>query len=145
MRLHIALNGKDIEGLGLVALDGTLNALMKPAAFKKAVINENAAVDGTMVLSLPSTRKREKKSVTLPFFLRSTSLVDIQKELHNIEEELVNGMNGTGINELRVAELDQTYRLYYESMTSYTNFALDGRATIMLKFTEYVPTKENRL
>lgn len=142
MRLHIALNGNDIEMYHLTALEGTLNALIKPSAYKKMVTNENAAMDGTNILSEPSVRKREKNSISLSFLLRSTSLVDLQQEIKNLEAELVNGKNGTGINELYVAELNQCYRLYYENMSSYSNFGLDGAARVTLKFTE--PNPNNR-
>ena len=142
MRLHIALNGNDIEMYHLTALDGTLNALMKPTGYKKMVTNENAAMDGTSILSEPSARRRDKRSVSIPFLLRSTSLEDLQVEIHNLEEILVRGKNGTGINELYVQELNLCYRLYYESMSSYSNFGLDGAARITLKFTE--PNPNNR-
>ena len=142
MRLHIALNGNDIEMYHLTALDGTLNALMKPTAYKKMVTNENAAMDGTSILSEPSARRRDKRSVSIPFLLRSTSLEDLQVEIQNLETILVRGKNGTGINELFVQELNQCFRLYYENMSSYSNFGLDGAARITLKFTE--PNPNNR-
>lgn len=142
MMLRISLNGNDIEMYHLTALDGTLNALIKPSAYKKMVTNENAAMDGTSILSEPSVRKRDKNSISLSFLLRSTSLVDLQQEIKNLEAELVNGKNGTGINELYIAELNQCYRLYYESMSSYSNFGLDGAARVTLKFTE--PNPNNR-
>lgn len=144
MRLHITLNGNDIEMYHLTALDGTLNALMKPATYKKAVINENAAVDGTMILSAPSARKVDKRTVSIPFLLRSVSLVDLQQELDNLAAVLVAGKDNTGINELYVHELNRCYRLYYDSMSSYANFGLDGYARVTLKFTEINPTN-NRL
>lgn len=140
MRLHISLNGNDIEMYHLTALDGTLNALMKPATYKKAVTNENAAVDGTMILSAPSVRKVDKRTVSLPFLLRSVSLVDLQQELDNLAEVLVAGKDNTGINELYVHELNRCYRLYYDSMSSYANFGLDGYARVTLKFIEINPT-----
>lgn len=140
MRLHIALNGNDIDMYHLTALDGTLNALMKPATYKKAVTNENAAVDGTMILSSPSVRKMDKRIISLPFMLRSVSLVDLQQKLDNLAEVLVAGKDNTGINELYVHELNRCYRLYYDSMSSYANFGLDGYARVTLKFTEINPT-----
>ena len=144
MRLHISLNGNDIEMYHLTALDGTLNALMKPATYKKAVTNENAAVDGTMILSAPSVRKVDKRTISIPFFLRSVSLVDLQQELENLVAVLVAGKDNTGINELYVHELNRCYRLYYDSMSSYDNFGLDGYAMVTLKFTEINP-KNNKL
>lgn len=140
MRLHISLNGNDIEMYHLTALDGTLNALMKPATYKKAVTNENAAVDGTMILSAPSVRKVDKRTISIPFLLRSVSLVDLQQELDNLAAVLVAGKDNTGVNELYVSELDRCYRLYYDSMSSYANFGLDGYARVTLKFTEINPT-----
>lgn len=140
MRLHISLNGNDIEMYHLTALDGTLNALMKPATYKKAVTNENAAVDGTMILSAPSVRKIDKRTISIPFLLRSVSLVDLQQELDNLAAVLVAGKDNTGINELYVQELNRCYRLYYDSMSSYANFGLDGYARVTLKFTEINPT-----
>lgn len=144
MRLHISLNGNDIEMYHLTALDGTLNALMKPATYKKAVTNENAAVDGTMILSAPSVRKIDKRTISIPFLLRSVSLVDLQQELDNLAAVLVAGKDNTGINELYIYELNRCYRLYYDSMSSYANFGLDGYARVTLKFTEINP-KNNRL
>ena len=140
MRLHISLNGNDIDMYHLTALDGTLNALMKPATYKKAVTNENAAVDGTMILSAPSVRKVDKRTISIPFLLRSVSLVDLQQELDNLAAVLVAGKDNTGINELYVHELNRCYRLYYDSMSSYANFGLDGYARVTLKFTEINPT-----
>lgn len=139
MRLHIALNGVDIEAYGLVALDGTLNALMKRPSYKKAVTNDNAAIDGTMILASPSARRVDKRSLTIPFFLRSVSLIDLQQELENLEKILIEGKDKTGINEMYVAELDRTYRLYYESMSNYKNFDLDGKTVVSLKFIEINP------
>ena len=144
MRLHISLNGNDIEMYHLTALDGTLNALMKPATYKKAVTNENAAVDGAMILSAPSVRKVDKRIISIPFLLRSVSLVDLQQDLDNLAALLVAGKDNTGINELYVNELNRCYRLYYDSMSSYANFGHDGYARVTLKFTEINP-KNNRL
>lgn len=143
MRLHIALNGKDITEYGLTPLDGTLNALMKPTTYKKAVTNENAAVDGVSILSSPSIRKKKEHTISLPFLLRSVSLVDLKREIANLEDVLTQGKDNTGINELYVVELDTRYYLYYDSMSSYANFGLDGAALVTLKFTE--PNPSNRL
>lgn len=142
MRLHISLNGNDIDKYHLTALDGTLNALMTPATYKKAVTNENAAVDGTMILSNPAFRMVEKRTVSIPFLFRSVSIVDLQRELDNLAQVLVAGKENSGINELYVHELNKCYRLFYEGMSTYSNFGLDGVARVTLKFTE--PNPNNR-
>lgn len=141
MKLHISFNGKDINLFHLEALDGTLNALMKPTEYKKPITNENAAADGAQVLSAPSVRKKASRTVSMPFLLRVDSLVDIPKALEYLEQELVNGYEMTGINHVYVAELDTTYKLYYSNVASYTNFGLDGAARVTIKFTEYNPSE----
>ena len=140
----MVLNGIDISAYNLTALEGTLNALMKPATYKKVVTNDNAAIDGTIILAAPTARKVDKRTISIPFFYRSESLLDLQQGLENLEKVLVNGKDNSGINELYVAELDRCYRLYYDSMASYTNFGIDGCARVTLKFTEINP-KNNML
>lgn len=142
MNLHISLNGKDIAAFHLEELQGTLDALMKPAAYKKYTSNTSAAMHGERILTEPSARMKDKRTVSVPFLLRSTSLIDLQREIDALEEELVNGKNGSGINELSVRETGCCYRLFYESMSSYTNFGLDGAAKLSIKFVE--PNPKNR-
>lgn len=142
MNLHISLNGKDLAAMNLTALDGILNTLMKPSTYKKYASNGNASINGERILSAPTSRMKDKRTVSLPFLLQSTSLIDLQRDIDNLEAELVKGVNGTGINELVVRELGVCYRLYYESMSSYTNFGLDGAAKLSIKFVE--PNPANR-
>lgn len=146
MKLHISLNGYDIEKYHLTALDGTLNALMKPAAYKTLVTNDNAASHGVSVIATPSKRRFAKQDLSIPFLMRATSVVDLQRELDNLTAVLINGKNigdsPSGVNELHVAELNKTYRLVYVSISSYANFGLNGKALVTLKFTE--PNPNNR-
>lgn len=143
MRLHISLNGNDISSYNLTALNGTLDVLMSPCSYKKAVTNENMAMDGTVVLSSPNKRRVDKRTISIPFLLRSASLVDLQRDLDNLGKILVNGKDGSGINEIYVQELEQYYRLFYEGMTSYSNFGLDGAARVTIKFTEINPNNRS--
>lgn len=142
MKLRISLNGHDIEEYHLIALDGTLNVLMSPASTKKLVTNENSAIDGIMIVSTPSKRRVDKNELSIPFILKSTSLIDLRREIENFTQVLVAGKNNSGVNELYVAELQQCFRLVYNSISSYSNFGLDGKATIVIKFTE--PNPNNR-
>lgn len=146
MKLHISLNGNDIARYNLTALDGTLNALMKPVAYKALVTNDNAASHGISVIATPAKRRVAKQDLSIPFLMRAASVVDLQRELDNLATVLVNGKyNGSspsGVNELYIAELNRTYRLVYVGVSSYSNFGLDGRALVTLKFTE--PNPNNR-
>lgn len=146
MKLHISLNGYDIEKYHLTALDGTLNALMKPAAYKTLVTNDNAASHGVSVIATPSKRRFAKQDLSIPFLIRATSVADLQNAIDNLTSVLTNGKyNGsspTGVNELYVSELNRTYRLVFISVASYANFGLNGKALVTLKFTE--PNPNNR-
>lgn len=146
MKLHISLNGYDIAKYHLTALDGTLNVLMKPAAYKALTTNDNAASHGVSVIATPSKRRVAKQDLSIPFLLRAASVVDLQREIDNLTTVLVNGKyignSPSGVNELHVAELNKTYRLVYVSISSYANFGLNGYAKVSIKFTE--PNPNNR-
>ncbi len=142
MKVRLSLNGKDIEAYNLVALDGTLNTLLKPAAPKKLITNENSAINGVMVVSTPSKRRVDKQDISLSFLIGSTSLIDLRRDIDTLTQVLIAGKNNSGVNELVLPELEQCYRLIYSSISSYANFGLDGKAKITIKFTE--PNPANR-
>lgn len=141
MRTNISINGKDIAEYGLTWLDGNLKILMKPAGFKKITTNSNAAFDGVIPV-ITANRKRDSRTITLNFYIKSQSLIDMQRDIDNLEALLTTGTGG-GINELYVAELEQCYRLIYEGITSYNSNVTD-KAIIGIKFMEFCPTAENR-
>ena len=143
MRLHVALNGRDIDEYDIVPLEGFLNALLKPAGLKKLVTNSNSAFDGVIPV-INGNRKRDKRNVTLNFFLRASSLIDKRRCVENLEEKLIAGKDNSGINELYVHELGQCYRLIYEGVQTY-NAVCEDKVIIAVKFTEYCPTPENRV
>lgn len=141
MRTNISINGKDIAEYGLTWLDGNLKILMKPAGFKKLTTNSNAAFDGVIPV-ITANRKRDSRTITLNFYIKSQSLIDMQRDIDNLEALLTTGTGG-GINELYVAELGQCYRLIYEGIISYNSNVTD-KAIIGIKFMEFCPTAENR-
>ncbi|MBR1525192.1 MAG: hypothetical protein IJ640_00835 [Prevotella sp.] len=142
MRTYISLNGKDIAEYGLTWLDGNLNTLMKPAGFKKLTTNTNSAFDGVIPI-ITANRKRDSRTITLNFYINSLSLIDLRRDIDNLEAALAQGTGG-GVNELYVADVEQCYRLIYEGITSY-NTNLEGKAIIAIKFMEFCPTAENRI
>ena len=142
MNLHISLNGRDITEYGITPLDGTINALMKPAGLKKLVTNTNSAFDGVIPV-ISARRKKDSRTVTLNFYLLSTSLIDRRRDMENLEAELIKGTGG-GVNEMYVEELEQTYRLIFDGITSF-NANVQDKALIAVKFMEFCPTAENRV
>ena len=142
MTLHISLNGKDIAEYGITPTDGFLNVLCKPAGLKKIVTNANAAFDGVVAV-ITSDRKRDSRSFTLNFYIKSTSLIDRTRDLERLEAALIAGKNNSGVNELYVAELEKCYRIIYENPAAF-NSVVGEKAIVGFKFMEYCPTEENR-
>lgn len=139
----MCLNGKDIEEWGLTPLEGTLNTLMKPAPMKTLVMNENAYLHGSMVLSQKTARRYAKQDFSLLFYIQGGySLTDLHRNIENLVATLIAGINDTGVNELTIPEIETTYRLVYSSIDKYTDFNSSGNATISIKFTE--PNPNNR-
>lgn len=144
MKLRISINGVDYAAYNLTSLEGTLNVLMKPAAYKKVRSNENASIHGTHMLTAPTARRKAAGTISIPFLITgASSLKDLQRKIDKLVEVLVNGKNNTGINELYCADIDRCFRLRYNDMTSYANFGLDGEAKITIKFDE--PNQNNRM
>lgn len=142
MTPRIALNGKDITAFGLTPLDGTLNTLMKPAPMKKLATNENKSAHGSIILCSPTSRRYDKQDLSLMFYIEAPSIIDLSRMVETLVEELKQGKDATGVNELSVPELNKCFRLVYVSVDKYTNFGLSGSATLSIKFTE--PNPNNR-
>ena len=143
MKLNININGEDISGaFNLTPLDGTLNALLKPATPKKLVTNENSAIDGVMYVSTPSKRFVDKREISLSFLCDAEDLVNIPNRLQEISSFLTEGYNSSGVNEVFIEELQTTFYLIYNGITSFSTFGLNGKCKITIKFTE--PDPNNR-
>lgn len=135
------LNGDDISKYKMYALQGALNTLMAPPPLKKLVTNENASINGTMVIADPSSRKVDKHDINLMFEIKSSSIIDLQRDIDKIDTMLRLGKDNTGINELYVPTLERTYRLVYNKMSKYGVFGLGGKAIVTINFTEPDPTQ----
>ncbi|MCQ2349111.1 MAG: hypothetical protein MJZ98_01365 [Paludibacteraceae bacterium] len=137
--LNIMLNGRDLkEEWGLTAIKGTLGALLTPSQPKTLVTNSNAAINGDVVVS--RARKVQSRTITLLFHLNyGGDLHSIVNHLKALEQELLNGESGDGMNRFFVQELDTTYWLCYQGMEDYTNMGESSRATLRIKFFEPNP------
>lgn len=140
MKLTIRINGTDISALGLTPLDGTLDNLMKPAEMKSVTYNENSAIDGSIAMT--RNRKVKRREVSMLFLLSKQNLSELMDAIDNLITVLSEGKDNSGINEVRVEELNRTFRLVYSSFDKYSNFGIDGKATLSIKFVE--PNPQNR-
>lgn len=137
----ITINGTPAPSFGLLPLEGTLDALMRPAQMKTLVYNDNASIDGSRAIT--AGRKMQRRDVTLMFKLTASSLKDLADRTDTLISSLTSGKDGTGINELSVAELGRTYRLVYQGFDTYSNFDVATKVTLSIKFTELNP-KNNK-
>ena len=148
MRVVMSINDHDIEEFGLTASEGTLNALMKPAPFKKMTSNKNSSTHGSSYISSPDSRYKDERSFALPFYLRGESLIDTQRRLDNLVQFLIDGQmensRQTGINEVYVPALEKTYRLIYDDTSKFSLFTTDGGVLISIKFIEFDPSNRER-
>ena len=134
------LNGYDISTYNITPTKGTLKALQQPAKYKKTIMNENAAMHGTRIVTKPGKRRKDKRTVIIPFVCETSSLSALETAKDNLEAILVAGRSNSGINELYVQNLGKCYRLWFEDIEKYDNFGVSGMATFQIKFTEPDPT-----
>ena len=139
----IALNGQDILGYNLVPVEGTIEALLAPRKYKKPVENESAAIHGTRIITTPSKRKYDKGSLSLSFMLYSESMEDLDHDVDNLQQLLADGVDGSGVNELLLAEYGVCLRLYFNEIKKYSPWYPYGKATLTLSFTEINPNNRS--
>lgn len=135
------LNGNDIAHYHLKSLGGNLEKLIMPAPNKQLVTNQNDSINGVMVVSTPQMVKYDKRELLLQFKISASSIIDLQRELDALRTTLINGVDGSGVNELYVPVLGKCFRLRYVNFDKYKNFGLDGKATIVIKFLEPDPSQ----
>lgn len=138
--INMLLNGKDVFSYNITPTKGTLKALQQPAKYKKTIMNENAAMHGTRIVTTPSKRRKDKRTVIIPFVCEMGSLYELEQAKDRLEALLVAGRDNSGINELYVPNLGKCYRLWFEDIEKYDNFGTSGMATFQIKFTEPDPT-----
>lgn len=135
----LSING-DTSLYGLIPLEGWEDAVLSPITRKKLTYNDNAGMDGTRVIL--QQRKVEKRTVSIQFYLSKVTgdKYDYYEKLNLIEENLVKGMNNTGINHIAVemGRKKVTYYMLYESSDKYQCFG-GNRALITIKFVELNP------
>ena len=128
------------------AVSGTITTLLTPAEYKKMTSNENGFIHGAMLLCSPSSRRKDKKEMSLSFFLYSDSQEDLKRDLDKLEELLVNGNeeNGVynGVNEMSLPEYGICLRLVFEKVAKVDPWIPHNCAIITLKFIE--PNPNNR-
>lgn len=90
-------------------------------------------------MALTANRKVDKREISLPFFLSTDSLSDINETLEDLQTLLIAGLNNTGINELDFINIDRKFKLVYNGFSKYSTFDYGGKANVTIKFVELKP------
>lgn len=126
---------------GLIARDGFIADLLKPANPKAYIKNTAADIDGTEVDA--RYRKIDGRSFSVLIYMKADSLAEFIANSNDLERVLIEGINGTGITELSVlGQVEMTFRCVYENYSTYKPLNDSGKALLSISF--YEPNVRNR-
>lgn len=142
MKHTIYINGIEAYNRwGLIARDGFISDLLKPANPKAYINNTAADIDGTEVDA--RYRKIDGRSFSVLVYMKADNLADFIANSNDLERVLIEGINGTGITELSVlGQVEMTFRCVYENYATYNPLNDSGKALLSISF--YEPNVRNR-
>lgn len=139
MKSEILINGVVVSTLGLTPLFGTIDNVLKPADMKKLVTNANASMDGEIPVNA-ANRKVAKRDFNLLFRLAADSEELLYLKLVELNAFLLEGIEGSGINEITFPDYNICIRAVFNKYAKYAAQGIDsGVASISLNFTEFNP------
>lgn len=127
-------NYKDLDNYGITLVRGWREALLTPAGIKSIVTNDNRLEHGTSIIANTSCIRKDKRDVTISFFLEGTSEEDYLQKYENF----LNIIAYSGQFCLKVPCLKRVFKLVYSSCSKYGDYGLK-RSNFTLKLTEYNP------
>lgn len=131
---EITINGHTLRSLGVTLLNGSYASLLKPAEMKEWVSNDDPRKDGIEYI-VPTTPVVKPRSVDLYFMVQGNTREEFLTRYNNFI-----GLLQSGIAYVKIPDLGtDTYRLKYESCTSFDHFNLK-MCKVAVKFTEPQPT-----
>lgn len=137
--ITIKINGQDSKIWGLTPTKGCLNQLLKPAAPRAIVYNENRSINGSVAFL--KRRTLQRRTVTLNFLLvGGADRVLFLDQINDIQDWLIAGVNNTGVNTIEYVEGGVTYRMAYQDMNKYDSFGESNKALVAMRFVELNPT-----
>lgn len=129
----------DLGSYGITLIRGWREALLTPPSIKELVTNDNRLEHGVAVVAAADYIKKDKRDISLPFFLEGNSPADYLSKY----EAFLNKIAYSGEFCLKVPCLGKVYKLVYASCTRYGDYGLE-KSNFELKLTEYNPNdREN--
>lgn len=125
---------EDLNNYGVTLTRGWREALLTPTGIKDLVTNDNRLEHGVAVVAVADYIKKNKRDVSLPFFLEG----DTQQDYLTKYENFLNKIAYSGEFCLKVPCLKRVFKLVYTSCSKFGDYGLK-KSNFTLKLTEYNP------
>lgn len=124
----------DLDTYGVTLVRGWREALLTPTGVKSLVTNDNRLEHGVAVMAKAANIKKDKRDVSLSFFLEGTSEEDYLQKYENFLAKIAYG----GQFCFKVPCLKRVFKFVYSSCSKYGDYGLK-KSNFTLKLTEYNP------
>lgn len=130
----------DLDTFGITLVRGWREALLTPAPVKGYVTNDSRLEHGQSVIAAPKYAKKDKRDVSISFFLEGNSEEDYLQKY----EAFLNKIAYSGEFCLKVPRLKRVFKLVYTQCSQFGDYGLK-RGKFVLKLTEYNPNDRIKL
>lgn len=125
----------DLDAFGITLVRGWREALLTPAPVKSYVTNSSRLEDGERIIALPENAKRDKRDVSITFFLEGKTQADYLSKY----ESFLNKIAYSGQFCLKVPVLNRIFKLVYSQCSQFGDYGLK-RGKFTIKLTESNPS-----
>ena len=129
---EITINGYILSNLGVTLLEGSYASLLTPPQMKDWVSNDDPRMDGIDYI-VPETPVVKERNVNLYFMVKGATQAEFLSRYNTFI-----GLLQSGMANVSIPDLGETYALKYESCTSFDHFGLTV-CKVAVKFTEPQP------
>lgn len=124
----------DLDTFGVTLVRGWREALLTPAPVKSYVTNDSRLEHGQAVIATSKYAKKDKRDVSLTFFLEGISQSDYLSKY----EAFLAKIAYSGQICMKVPCLNRVFKLVYSQCSQFGDYGLK-RGKFVLKLTEYNP------
>lgn len=128
----ITINGYILSNLGVTLLEGSYASLLTPPQMKDWVNNDDPRMDGVQYIA-PETPVVKERNVNLYFMVKGATQAEFLSRYNTFI-----GLLQSGMANVSIPDLGETYALKYEGCTSFDHFGLT-MCKVAVKFTEPQP------
>lgn len=130
----------DLDTFGITLVRGWREALLTPAAVKSYITNDNRLEHGQSVIAKPKYTKKDKRDVSITFFLKGNSQSDYLAKYKAFLDKIAY----SGEFCLKVPCLGTVYKLVYSQCSQFGDYGLE-KGKFVLKLTEYNPSNRETI